>query len=355
MTAPTMYCSLSDVPFLEYKKGLVLECGRVVSEVVSRSNSHVVYRVEGSRTLAYEYVLLSQEIQELISKITSLIHLSEERFHQTATEEINQRVIPIFGLIFFFNSHETAQKYIRELERYIYRHPSVKRVVAETATYSIWVDSKNMVNFSHLGSMDHFPFVHANFTKLRAQGSSFIAQGSRFEFSEQLGAALAVALETAADDSPDVFREVEDLLAKTIDSSLRTRFSVFTTVSASIMFLALLDPFNVLPNATGMYIPAIAGGIIGAFISVQGRTRTIKCDISDPEWTLKTQAFIRIVLGGIFGFIAFAMAKTGIVFSVFSSSDSAMILLGVISGFSERLIPELLQKIEKKNVDSTST
>lgn len=349
MTNPQIPHSIkSGVPLSEYVAGLILDNGQVVYEILSKSNLHVVYRVKGSRGINCEYAFVNLQTQELISKVTALIHLSEERFHQTAVDDITKRVVPIFGLVFFENI-ETAQKHIRELERYIYRRPSVKRVIAETDSYSIWVDSKNMVNFSHFDHLDHLQLVLTNFTKLRAQGSSFIPQGSRFEFSEQLGAALAVAIETLEDD-PDVFRDVENLLAKTIDSSLRTRFSMFSIGSASFLLFILFYFFNTPSNAAGIYIPAIAGGILGAFISVQSRVRTIKCDISDPAWTLKTQAFIRIVLGGIFGFIAFAMAKTGIVFSVFSSSDSAMILLGVISGFSERLIPELLQKIEKKQV-----
>lgn len=350
----------SKVPFSEYVVGLRLDHGQVICEILSKSNSHVAYRLEGSRKLRFECIRNSDTLN-FVSEIILLINLSEERFSQTAADEITQRVIPIFDLIFSKNIEsnqvriETIQRHIRELKRYIYRRPSVKQIIDETSEYSIWVDARNMVNFSHLGSMDHFPFVHAKFTELRAQGSSFIAQGSRFEFSEQLGAALAVALKTAVDDNPDVFQDVKDLLSKTIDSSLRTRFSFFTITSASFLLVVLLYLFNALPETLSMYIPAISGGILGAFISVQERSRTIKCDISDPGRTLMTQAFIRIVLGGIFGFIGFLISKNATVLSGFNSSIPAIILLGVISGFSERLIPEILQKIEKKNMESTPT
>lgn len=171
----------------------------------------------------------------------------------------------------------------------------------------------------------------------------------RYKFSEQLGAALAAAIETSK-NTIGVFKEAENLVIKLIDNGLRERYVLYTTATAIILSsLALLIMHY---SQSSPFIESCAmtvlGGIIGAFISVQSRLKTIKCEISDPVWTIVSQAAIRIFIGGVFGFIAFTASQVGLVLSMLKESGSSLIILGVVSGFSERLIPELLKSIESK-------
>ena len=74
----------------------------------------------------------------------------------------------------------------------------------------------------------------------------------------------------------------------------------------------------------------------------------IKCEVHDPIGTIVFQAIVRILLGGVFGFIAFILSQMGFAFSILKESSIGLIFIGVASGFSERLIPELLQNIAKE-------
>lgn len=336
------------IPFLKYKTGTKLDNGHLVHQVLSVSEYHVVYKIEGLKNIFYEYIIINHEVQNFVCSLTFLINLSEEKFKGTATNAITDRILPIFGLIFQGNT-ETATHYINELTDYINKRPKVSNVIANTFKYTIWLNHENNVEYIYWTNFSNLNLVIAEFTRLRSLGSSFISKKMRYKFSEQLGAALATAIE-ASKNTASVFKETESLVIKLIDNSLREKYVLFTTTTTIALASILLFIIN--NSQSSPFIEScsmtIFGGIIGAFISVQSRLKTIKCEISDPVWTIVSQAAIRILIGGIFGFIAFIASQVGLVFSILKENGSSLIILGIVSGFSERLIPELLKSIESK-------
>ncbi len=344
---------LSNIQFSEYKSGTKIGNGNIVKNVLSKSGLHVVYQVEGKRGIAYEYVAPNHEVQNIIKQITSIIYLSEERFFSTASDEIGRRVAPIFHSIFTENI-PCAKEQIKELEDYVNRKLPVKKIIFESYDYTIWIDSENnsRLFYQQDGVASQLNNVIAEYLRVRAIGSSFLSKKQRGDFSEQLSAALAFSLKSSKNNTAP-FKESELLVSKIIENSLRTKYSIFTLLTAITIILSLIIIviYSDLPDSIKMCIYTVSGGVIGAFISVQERVKKIKCQVSDPVWTLVFQAIIRIVLGGVFGFIAFIASKTGIAFSFFNESSMTLIFLGILSGFSERLIPELLQSLEKKKQD----
>lgn len=353
MTNPTEIIPISiksGIIFSDYKVGLRLDDGNTVREILSKNKFHVLYKITGEHKIRYEYMPIDEKTQELICKRTSLIHLSEEKFHSTEWENITKRVTPIFGLIFSKNI-DIANNYIEKLDEYINKKPSITKIIAECYDYTIWIDCENNSQFLHQPNSDasRLNNVIAEYIRIKAIGTSFLNEKQRGEFSEQLSAALAFSLK-ASKNTTAAFKESENLVSKIIENSLRTKYSIFTLLTTLSLILSLIGIANYfdLSDAVKMCIYAISGGVIGAFISVQERVKRIKCQISDPIWTLVFQAIIRIALGGVFGFIAFIASKTGIAFSFFNESSMTLIFLGIVSGFSERLIPELLQSMEKQ-------
>lgn len=338
----------SGIPFLEYKPGTELDSGNTVYRVLSVSQYHVVYKVKGLKNILYEYVPINHQVQDLVCTITSLINLSEDKFKGTATDKITARIIPIFSLIFLENIG-TANQHITELSQYINEKPKISTVIANTHEYTVWLNNENNVEYTYWTSFNHLNLAIAEFTRLRALGSSFISKRMRRKFSEQLGAALVTSIETSK-NTTNTFKDTENLVIKLIDNSLRERYVVYTTGTAIILAALILLPiyhFKLSEFAQSCSI-TILGGIIGSFISVQSRLKTIKCEISDPVWTIVSQAAIRIFIGGIFGFIAFIASQAGLMFSILKESEPGLIILGIVSGFSERLIPELLKSIDSK-------
>ena len=91
---------LTGLNFLDYKKGIELPNGSTIEIVYSKSSKHVIYSLEGSKRIYYEYEFIDNNIQNLLNKVSSLILHAEEKFKNTAADDIIKRAIPIFDLIF---------------------------------------------------------------------------------------------------------------------------------------------------------------------------------------------------------------------------------------------------------------
>ncbi|XLS30798.1 hypothetical protein ACJD0Z_08185 [Flavobacteriaceae bacterium M23B6Z8] len=98
-----------------------------------------------------------------------------------------------------------------------------------------------------------------------------------------------------------------------------------------------------------------AAGAIGAFISVTLKISLVKIDPYLPDRRTILNAFIRIAIGMIFGLLLYWILKIDIVNildpELFEDSGAsggkhfiASLIAGVIGGFSERLVPDILSK-----------
>lgn len=338
---------LAGISFEEYESGTKLKNGMTVRSIVSRSPIHVVYTVHGSQELSCEYAMINDEIQNSVNKLTYLLLEAKEKFKGTAVIETNNQAILIFNLIFWENSK--VEEYFEKFEQYIKNRPPITEVLSSSENYIVWINHRKEPEYLSWAPTDKMHGTISEYVRLRALGLSFIPKKLQQKFSSQLGAALVTAFEKGK-DNPAVFKESESLISKIIENSLRTKYTLTTaTTSMALILITTIFALELATNQTEKMVAlAICGGVIGAFISIQERAKFIKCQISDPIKTIIFQATIRIVLGGTFGFIAFILSILGIFFNTFKDNLFSMLLIGIISGFSERLIPEVLENMIKK-------
>lgn len=343
---------LAGIPFEEYEPGTRLKNGTTIRSIESRSQIHVVYKTHGSQELHCEYAMINDEIQNNVNKLIHLLLEAKEKFKGTSVIETNRQAIIIFNLIFWKNTK--TEEYIKKFEQYIKNRPPVTEIISSSENYIVWINHNKEPEYLNWLPNEKMHGTISEFVRLRALGLSFIPKKLQQKFSKQLGAALVTAFEKGK-DNPAAFKESELLISKIIENSLRTDYTLTTfATSAALILIATLFTVEIASTQTEkMGALAICGGVIGAFISIQERAKFIKCQISDPIKTIIFQATIRIILGGMFGFIAFILSILGIFFNAFKDNLFSMLLIGIISGFSERLIPEILENITKNKATST--
>ncbi len=125
-----------------------------------------------------------------------------------------------------------------------------------------------------------------------------------------------------------------------------------TTISGTYFFRDFsLDFINMLYLASA--------GAVGGFISVTLKISTIPIDPFLPYRRTRLDAIIRIVLAMIFGVLIYWFLKSGFVSFLdsskltFNTSKGTLLSLSIaiVSGFSERLIPNILNSEESKYVN----
>ncbi|AFN79040.1 hypothetical protein PSJM300_14890 [Stutzerimonas stutzeri DSM 10701] len=142
-----------------------------------------------------------------------------------------------------------------------------------------------------------------------------------------------------------VFQSVDKLIHRLAENKLKLHYIVATTLSAMLLTLAawLMYECANLPDLIHASLVTIGGGFLGTLISVLERSKEIRINEYESSELIILQGILRVCLGGAFGLIAFLAATSGLAFSLFKETMSMLILIGVAVGFSERLIPDLIQ------------
>ncbi len=169
-----------------------------------------------------------------------------------------------------------------------------------------------------------------------------------------LGKALFAAFHTPDGTKPGKeFKKVRLFVRKKAKERARLAYVLASLASVAALALVVV-PIYFLTAASNVALVALGGcfGSVGATISVLQRNPLLELDpwMSTRYHALEGAA--RIVLGFIFGGIFVIASKANFVLGVISDNSYPLLILCIVAGFSERLIPELLSKLESSPSNS---
>jgi hypothetical protein len=136
-----------------------------------------------------------------------------------------------------------------------------------------------------------------------------------------------------------------------VTTRLRERLQIwyFATAGATTLLLAaLLGVTWGLVDEAGTWAMAGLLGGVGAFLSVAQRFRSIRIERYTSYSYTALGGISRIVFGVIFGGLLLLMQKAGLVLAIADTQPFLLAVACFIAGFSERLIPELLEQLESR-------
>ncbi|WP_417671598.1 hypothetical protein [Pseudoalteromonas tetraodonis] len=130
---------------------------------------------------------------------------------------------------------------------------------------------------------------------------------------------------------------------------IKSMYIFCTIIFTVIISAALVVIYNYSNISFKSVFICIATGAIGALFSILQRNDEIKLDIRIPNNYIYLQSMFTVLLGSISGGIIYLLAMSDLAFSFASENIHSLAILSIMSGFSERMIPELFNKIDKSN------
>jgi hypothetical protein len=91
-----------------------------------------------------------------------------------------------------------------------------------------------------------------------------------------------------------------------------------------------------------------AGGVVGSLFSTLQRQITINLDLMASRAFVVMQSLIRVISGLLAAIILFLASKSDIALGFAKDNPYTLLLFCVLAGFSERLIPDLFNKLSKE-------
>lgn len=192
--------------------------------------------------------------------------------------------------------------------------------------------------------------VHQLYDRQQARVVTCIAGVTkRKQLINELAQALFLGL--SAPEEATALKHFDSVIGRiAYEAQIEARFTYILTGSqcAGVIFsLGLISGYFAPIAARNLIVGAVAGSV-GAWASILARASQLELGPFETPSNLKFQGFTRILLGMVFGLIAVVGMKTGQLFPSGIENVWITTLTTFVSGWSERLIPELISKFEAR-------
>lgn len=192
--------------------------------------------------------------------------------------------------------------------------------------------------------------VHQLYDRLHSRTVTCLPDLSkRKQLAEELAQALFLGLSES--DEAKALKYFDSVAARiAYEAQIEARFTYLLTGSISagvVLAIGLLVGYFASSDVRDLAVGAAAGSV-GAWASILSRASQLELGPFETPANLKFQGFTRILLGMVFGVIAIVAMKTGQLFPSGSTNPWITTLTTFVSGWSERLIPEIIGKIETR-------
>lgn len=131
--------------------------------------------------------------------------------------------------------------------------------------------------------------------------------------------------------------------------------SLFLMVSLPIAILSIIG-WIIDADFFQWHLPWVAGcvmGLLGAFVSIWTRFGKVEKTGLSSKWLHILETVCRLFIGVIFAIVAICAIRSGILLKDINPDILPMAygLVGFAAGFSERMVPSMIEKIVNKNIE----
>ncbi|MBW3503394.1 hypothetical protein [Pseudomonas sp. NKUCC02_KPG] len=323
--------------------------GRVVDRIYFSGLNGLVLHSGGE--LRYLSRIRTNKNKALIQQLESLLSEAFIKFRGVHRFTLESHRISLLALIFGAESDgvQLTSDIFESLERFIDEKPEVEYVFEYSAAFVVFLNSKGEVAYQVKDVKAHPVKAFTEYQRLKALGMLVLPKNKIERFNHKLASGFISALKSLEVDVGECFSPVQMYLDKTI-GNVAGLYLVLSILSVSgLVFLGLFFVYfyysTSLTLNLNILLTGIAGGLVGAAISVLQRSKDIKVAAYDSTGLLVLQSIVRVGLGCCFGVIAIVASKSGLLLEFLSGNYKKMFLLAVVAGFSERMIPDFIEKI----------
>ncbi len=167
----------------------------------------------------------------------------------------------------------------------------------------------------------------------------------------ELGTAMLLSFICSdIEEIDDYFKHLDQRVSNLLSPDQAKLWLVLFNLTATILLTLVLFIFSYISefNLTTVIFCGLSG-ILGSTFSLMQRNTNISINLEHGKGYIFLQAAYISVLGMLSGFCLYLLSRSELAFSFASDNNFNLYTLSIISGFSERFIPDLFQKT-KNNV-----
>lgn len=329
--------------------------GVKVDAILLNSSSYLVYYAEND--LRY-WSAANGNIS--LSKLNQLELLKAKAFHKFGyiyADSIDDHVVAVLSLIFSTDcveekDLESVDAELEKLSSYIDSLNEPILIIGSNRDYTVYIDYDNQVKHRVRDLQLYNSDVLDEFYKLRAWGAVAVHPSRTKFLNLKLATCLTIGLRSKLKgeniDPSVTFSPVHAYIEKTANSVAAYYLILFVTIASlgvmlgsGVIYKFCSTPLT--PNLN-VFLIGLFGGVCGALISVLQRAQKLQISLYENNGSIVLQGIVRVGLGCVFGVIALIACKAGLLLNLMGETNSRLLILAIIAGFSERLVPDFIEK-----------
>ncbi|ELM3719930.1 hypothetical protein RYR53_003010 [Aeromonas hydrophila] len=344
-------CNLNDL-----KTGDIINNKEEISFIYFQNDNFIIFEIDNkTHDISYYSKNLPYKTHARLNKIENLRNQIFHKFKGTNLRQTRNSYITCLQNSLIIENDDDFDLSLQDFSNHLNDDHQVSNVISSAENHVVWINNEGVCCYADYEVSDGVKDSLIEFNRLRNIANTELPKMYRPALERHLATAIAAAFRTLPrEDISTIFLPAENYIFKVINS--RVKISYLTSVCCSsivlIYLLYILHLFKEtiqIPILMGDSLPIVASGILGAFISTFERSKQLEITQKESSTLILFYGLFRVLFGAVFGFIAYLTVNSGIAFTNFKESLSALMLLGIAAGFSERLIPEFITSITDKN------
>ncbi|AVX89830.1 hypothetical protein [Pseudomonas sp. VE 196-7] len=333
--------------------------GLQVSSIILQSTDYIVFRSNG--LLRYNAKNLAQSTIAKISELTALEANSFEKFKHTKSRVTDSHTVSILSEIFGCDctDDETIKKIDNKLEAFrdfINKEPAPSLIIDSNKDFTVYLDNKNIAQYELKDKSLEKSSALDDFYKTRAWGMAVLPDSKFRILNIKLGTCLTIGFKATLTNEKNINSTVFTTAISFIEKSITDRAKFYLILHSLILSLIFIAAsaitYSKFQSTTApmlnLLLIGVLGGVCGAQISVLQRSKDLQVGLYESTRMIVLQGLVRVGLGCAFGVISLIACKAGLFLDLMKESNSRLFILAIVAGFSERLIPDFIEKTGKE-------
>lgn len=329
--------------------------GNTVTEILLCNHEYIIFISNG--ILRYNLKNVSNSAATKLNELSLLQSRAFRKFNHTCSDIVDTHVVAVLSEILGndCSNEEVIVKIdnrIKNFHDYIEAEPAPNLVITSNKDYTIYLDNLCMARHQAREKSLQNTNILDDFYRIRAWGMAVLPEKKHRLLNLKLGTCLAAGFRAKLVDetsnTDNIFTPVVSFIEKNITDGARFYLTFYSIAfSIIVMTVSAISYYKFSTNLTvnlNILIMGIFGGVCGALISVLQRTKDLKVGLYEPTKMIVLQGVVRVGLGCAFGVISLVACKAGLLLDLMSENNSRLLTLAIIAGFSERLIPDFIEK-----------
>ncbi|MGE6659449.1 hypothetical protein ACQKEK_01710 [Pseudomonas sp. NPDC077408] len=337
-----------------YKPGVKISEDTTIVHVASQGSNYVIYYTEEDFSVQWTSNGVAADKIERLREIDSVMALAQEKFLGVHHPAVDAHYSIAISSVLSGQGEEGIHKAVEELKERIASTPKTKRVIALSRKLQVWINGSSNLDYNCNAITKEERRALHGFRKSFAHAQSVLLgeldADAKEKASLKIGIAFTEAFSCAEESEIDnIYADVRHQIKEIAENILKSNYlwlaTFLTCFFVLLSFVAYY--FYLLPDSLRPALIPVAGGFVGTYLSVLARSNELVISDLNSDKLVLLQGMLRVLMGGIFGLLAYALAMSGLAFSLFKEGTYSLLLLGAISGFSERLVPDLIDTLSR--------